>query len=96
MASKNYRLSLFDLRGRTAIVSGAASGIGLAAAEILAEAGANVAILYHNNAEGAFKSVEKVSLIYGVKCHYHLLPPFSEEREKLTISRQIIHASISS
>jgi sorbose reductase len=42
-------MSLFSLKGRTAIVSGAGAGIGLAIAHALAEAGANVAIWYNSN-----------------------------------------------
>lgn len=37
-------LPLFSLKGKTAIVSGAGAGIGLAVAQGFAEAGANVAI----------------------------------------------------
>ena len=36
--------SLFDVRGRRAVVTGAASGLGLAAAEVLAECGARVTL----------------------------------------------------
>ncbi|MDX6571949.1 MAG: short chain dehydrogenase, partial [Gaiellales bacterium] len=36
---------LFDVRGRRALVTGAASGLGLAAAEVLAECGARVTLL---------------------------------------------------
>ena len=35
---------LFDVRGRRALVTGAASGLGLAAAEVLAECGARVTL----------------------------------------------------
>jgi sorbose reductase len=60
-------LPLFSLQGKTAIVSGAGAGIGLAVAEGLAEAGANVAIWYNSNK----KAVEEAAIIekeYGVKC----------------------------
>ena len=40
---------LFNNTGKTAIVSGAGAGIGLAVAQALAESGANVAIWYHGN-----------------------------------------------
>ena len=39
----------FSLRGKTAIVTGAASGIGLAVAEAMAQMGANVAIWYNSD-----------------------------------------------
>ena len=40
---------MMDISGKTAIVTGAASGIGLGIATALAEAGANVAIMVGNN-----------------------------------------------
>lgn len=61
-------LSLFSLYGKTAIISGVAkSGIGYAIAQILAEAGANVAILYNNNTE-AIDGAKEIEKTYGVKC----------------------------
>ena len=47
------------LEGRTAIVTGAGSGIGRAAAEIIAREGATVAVV-DRNAEGANETVEAI------------------------------------
>jgi len=60
-------LPLFSLKGRTAIVSGAGAGIGLAISHCLAEAGANVAIWYNSNKK-AIAEAENIEKTYGVKC----------------------------
>lgn len=60
-------MPLFSLKGRTAIVSGAGAGIGLAVAQCLAEAGANVAIWYNSNKK-AIAEAEKIEKEFGVKC----------------------------
>lgn len=67
-------LPLFSLKGRTAIVSGAGAGIGLAVAEALAEGGANVAIWYNSNKK-AILEAERVEKEYGVKCRFPTLVP---------------------
>lgn len=64
----NRVLPLFSLKGKTAIVSGATSGIGLSVAQALAEAGANVAIWYNSRREEAEESARQVEKEYGVKC----------------------------
>lgn len=63
----NRVMPLFSLKGRTAIVSGAGAGIGLAVAQGLAEAGANVAIWYNSNKQ-ALVEAENIEKEYGVKC----------------------------
>jgi sorbose reductase len=60
-------MPLFSLKGRTAIVSGAGAGIGLAVAQGLAEAGANVAIWYNSNKK-ALDRAKEIAETYKVKC----------------------------
>ncbi|OJD33042.1 l-xylulose reductase [Diplodia corticola] len=60
-------LPLFSLKGKTAIVSGAGAGIGLAVAHGFAEAGANVAIWYNSNKKAIERAAE-IEQKYGVKC----------------------------
>jgi sorbose reductase len=68
-------LPLFSLKGRTAIVSGAGAGIGLAIAQGFAEAGANVAIWYNSNKK-ALDEAAKIEEKFGVKCEQDLLVPY--------------------
>lgn len=58
--------SLFSLKGKTAIVTGAGAGIGLAVAQGLAEAGANVALWYNSNAKCVERAAEIASK-YGIQ-----------------------------
>ena len=58
---------LFDNRGKTAIVTGAGAGIGLAVAQGLAESGSNVAIWFHGNKK-AIDRAQEIEETYGVKC----------------------------
>ena len=49
-----------DLSGRTALVTGASSGIGAATAATLAELGARVALSYHHNQRGAEDTRDRI------------------------------------
>lgn len=58
---------LFSLKGKTAIISGADRGIGLAVARGFAEVGANVVIWYHSNHK-AHDRAKEIEDEFDVKC----------------------------
>ncbi|KAL2808442.1 hypothetical protein BJX63DRAFT_439398 [Aspergillus granulosus] len=60
-------MEMFSLKGKTAVVTGAASGIGLSVAQGLAEAGANVALWYNTNNK-AIEEAANIEKAYGVRC----------------------------
>src|SRR5882757_6823068 len=69
-------LSLFDIRGKTAIVTGASGAFGALAAKVLAGAGANVAIAA--GGADALKKVAAECLALGGKAETVALRPSSE------------------
>uniref|UniRef100_A0A0D2XN54 L-xylulose reductase n=1 Tax=Fusarium oxysporum (strain Fo5176) TaxID=660025 RepID=A0A0D2XN54_FUSOF len=58
-------LKRFSLQGKTAIITGAAAGIGLSIAEAYAEVGANIAIWYRTSSK-AEERAEEISKKYNV------------------------------
>ena len=68
----NGVMSLFRLTGRTAIISGAGGGIGLAVAKAFAEAGANVAIWYNSNDEAIARAAD-IEKTFNVKCNLRFI-----------------------
>jgi gluconate 5-dehydrogenase len=68
MTEKLPGIKQFDLTGRTAIITGGSKGLGLAMAEGLASAGANIALVNRNAAEGKHAATQ-LSEAYQVKVH---------------------------
>lgn len=64
--------SMFSLKGKTAVVTGSAAGIGLAVSHALAEAGANVAMFWNSN-QDCEKRAEEIAAKYGVEGPYFVL-----------------------
>jgi sorbose reductase len=86
--SSSRVLPLFSLAGRTAIVSGAGAGIGLAVAQGLAEAGANVAIWYNSNKDAVARAAD-IAATYGVVCKAYQVNVTSPEAVEAAVDRVV-------
>ncbi|KAL7804777.1 sorbitol utilization protein SOU2 [Trichoderma aethiopicum] len=84
----NGVMSLFSLTGKTAIISGAGGGIGLAVARAFAEAGANVAIWYNRNSE-AIEKAATIEKTYKVKCRAYKVDVTSYEEVDAAVAQII-------
>lgn len=71
----------FSLRGKSAIVTGGAAGIGWAVVQAFAEMGANIAIWYNTNKQGPARARE-IETRYGVRCECSLS---KDPRQGLTV-----------
>ena len=71
-------LSLFSVKGKTAVVTGATGAFGALAAKVLAGAGANV-VICANNAAGLKKLAAECEALGGGKVHVVAKRPNSEE-----------------
>lgn len=59
--------NLFNLKGKTALVTGGSQGIGKAISLVLAENGANVVIIYRSGTDLALQTADEIQKL-GVKC----------------------------
>ena len=69
-------MSLFSLKGRTAIISGAGGGIGLAVAKAYAEAGANVGIWYNSNSDAEATAAD-IAAKFNITCKTNSGPDYA-------------------
>ncbi|OJJ83117.1 putative carbonyl reductase [Aspergillus glaucus CBS 516.65] len=81
-------LGMFSLKGKTAIVTGSGAGIGLAVANGLAEAGANVAFWYSNNSKAPERAAE-VSQKYGVQTKAYQCDITNAEAVQKTVDQSV-------
>ena len=72
----------FDLTGKAAIITGGSKGLGLAMAEGLASAGANVMLVNRNLEEGV-EAAKEISKMYGVKAISFAADITSQEKTEM-------------
>ena len=81
---------LFSLKGKTALITGASAGIGLAVAEAFAEAGANIALGY-NSSHTAVEIAAKLAARTGVEVIAYKCPVTDWEAVEKTFADAKAH-----
>jgi NAD(P)-dependent dehydrogenase (short-subunit alcohol dehydrogenase family) len=92
MASMNKEklsgIKQFDLTGRSAIITGGSKGLGLAMAEGLASAGAQIVIVNRNKVEGSL-AAQKLTDDYGVKAISFVADISKQSETELMVAQAI-------
>ncbi|WP_077922970.1 SDR family NAD(P)-dependent oxidoreductase [Spirosoma sp. 209] len=81
-------LNLFRLHGQTALVTGGNRGLGLAMAQALAEAGANIMIAARDEATNQ-QAAEKLRSLYGIECLSTSCDVTNEESVRAAVAQTI-------
>ena len=88
MDKKVKGIKLFDLTGKTAIITGGSKGLGFAMAEGLASAGANVVLVNRNKTEGQ-RAAAKIHDLYETKA-IAFAADISDEAQTLEMAKFVI------
>ncbi|KAI8088736.1 uncharacterized protein BX664DRAFT_331254 [Halteromyces radiatus] len=78
---------MVSLKGKTAIVTGGARGLGVEMTYALAEAGANVMITYNTSATSAEQIVRDIQDKYKVQCRAYAMQVTNADQVKATVDR---------
>lgn len=81
-------LEQFKMQGRTVCVTGAADGIGLAVAEAMAEAGANLALWYNSN-KAAITRAEELSKTHNITAKAYQVEVSSPEKVQQAVQEVV-------
>ena len=81
-------INLFNLTGKTAIITGGSQGLGLAMAEGLASAGANIVVV-NRNAQKGVAAVAKIKQLYGVAA-MSIVADVTSEEQTINMAKQAI------
>lgn len=81
----NNVLQQFSMRDRVVVVTGGADGIGLAVAEAMAEAGANVALWFNSN-KAAIDRAEELSKAHNIKAKAYQVEVSQPEKVQAAVA----------